>query len=73
MFSKNPRKVLNLTQIKIDEGEKANLSFIKPDEEWIVDIKKFKSKSTNNPFGNYKLKGKPYGIIVNNKFVKSDL
>ena len=64
-FSINPRKILNLPPIMIEEGAKANLTLIDENKEWIVDIEKFKSKSKNSPFNNYKLTGKSIGIINN--------
>lgn len=71
-FSINPRRILNLPQIKIKEGEKANLTIIDPTKEWIVDITKFKSKSKNSPFNNFHLIGKSIGIINNGIFYFPD-
>jgi dihydroorotase len=73
LFATNPRNILGLPQIEISEGKEANLTLLAPDDEWVVDITKFKSKSTNSPFDKYKLKGKPFGVIVNNQFIKSEL
>lgn len=64
-FSFGPRKILHLPQIKIAEGEIANLTLFDPAIEWVVDIRKFKSKSKNSPFDGWKLKGKAVGIINN--------
>lgn len=72
-MSVNPRKILGLDEIKIQEGIKANLSIFNPEEEWIVDEKKFKSKANNCPYIGYKLKGKPKYVINNNKIYKSDI
>ncbi len=73
MFSINPRKVLGLPQVKISEGEEANLTLLDPDAEWIVDANKFKSKSRNSPFIGWKLKGKPLGIVNNGEIFWSCL
>ena len=70
-FSHNPRKTLHLPQIKIAEGEIANLTLFDPSIEWVVDIRKFKSKSKNSPFDGYKLRGKAVGIINNRSFLFS--
>jgi dihydroorotase len=70
-FSINPRKILHLSPIHISEGEKANLTLIDPEMEWVVDIRKFKSKSKNSPFNGFKLKGKSIGIINNNTIYRS--
>jgi len=66
-FSVNPRRILSLPVINIQEGEKANLTVFDPEEEWIVDIQAFKSKSKNSPFHGWKLKGKAVGIVNNGK------
>lgn len=64
-FSINPRKILELPPVSIREGEKANLTIIDPNVEWVVDVSKFKSKSKNSPFHGWKLKGKAAGVINN--------
>lgn len=71
-FSINPRKILKLKPIYIQEGEHANLTIIDPDYEWVVDIQKFKSKSKNSPFNGWKLKGKVFGIFNNGIFHPAD-
>ena len=64
-MSFNPRKILNLPEIKIQEGEPANLTVLDLDSEWIVDTGKMHSKSINTPFNGLKLKGRSAGIINN--------
>jgi dihydroorotase len=66
-FSVNPRKILSLPVIMIQEGERANLTIFDPEKEWKVDIHAFKSKSKNSPFHGRILKGKSIGIINNGK------
>lgn len=66
-MSANPRRILNLPQIKIEVGQKANLTLIDPNLEWIVDIGAFHSKSKNSPFHGWKLKGKAIGAINKGK------
>ena len=66
-FSVNPRRILSLPAINIQEGEIANLTLLDPNTEWTVDIQSFKSKSKNSPFHERKLKGKAIGIINNGK------
>lgn len=72
-LSTNPRKILKLEPILIEEGNQANLTIINIDEEWIVDKKQFKSKSKNTPFNGFKLKGKPKFIINNSQLIESTL
>jgi dihydroorotase len=66
-FSVNPRRILSLPTIKIQEGERANLTLLDPEIEWTVDIQSFRSKSKNSPFHGRKLKGKAIGIMNNGK------
>lgn len=68
-MSINPRKILGLPEIKIQEGEVANLTILDLKKEWVVDTKKFRSKSKNTPFKNWKLKGKSYGILNNCRYI----
>jgi len=70
-FSKNPRRILHLREIKIAEGEIANLTLIDPALQWIVDPAQFKSKSKNSPFGGYRLTGKSVGVINNGQALLS--
>ncbi|MCK9409593.1 MAG: dihydroorotase [Bacteriovoracaceae bacterium] len=67
-LSTNPRKIIG-KEIRIAEGEPANLSFIDPDVEWKVEIAKFKSKSKNSPFEGKGLKGKAIGIYNHGKLM----
>ena len=64
-MSTNPRRIMNLPEIRIAEGQPANLTIFDPAAEWIVDTQAFKSKSKNSPFGGRKLTGKPVGVINN--------
>ncbi len=64
-LSTNPRRILSLPQIRIAEGERANLTMFDPDAAWIVDPPSFKSLSRNTPFGGRRLVGKPVGVINN--------
>ena len=72
-MSINPRKLLNIGEIHIKKGEKANLTLLETSKEWIVDKNKFKSKSRNTPFDKFELFCKPFAVINNNKIFFSDL
>lgn len=69
----NPRNLLGLPEIIIDKGENANVTIFDPNEDWTVDKTKFKTRSLNTPFNDYKLKGKPKYVINNGKLFKSEL
>lgn len=66
-MSVNPRKILNLPEIKIKEGEKANLTILDINKEWEVKEDELHSKSRNTPYTGWKLKGKAVGIVNNYK------
>ena len=68
-MSVNPRKLLGLPDIKIIEGEMANLTILDPERTWIVDKNKFHSKSNNTPFDGLVLKCKPVGIVNNGQYL----
>lgn len=72
-MSVNPRRILGLPEIHIQEGEKANLTIFSPNEEWVVDKQYFKSKSKNSPFEGFKLKGKPKYVINNSRLYVCNL
>ena len=64
-MSVNPRRLLNLAGIKIEEGQMANLTILDTKKEWIADTEKFHSKSKNSPYNGWELKCKPVGIVNN--------
>jgi len=61
----NPRRIMRIPDIKIEEGEGANLTIFDPVAEWTVDTRLFRSRSRNSPFGDYRLKGRPFGVLNN--------
>ena len=70
-MSVNPRRILRLPPIRIQEGEMANLTLFDPADEWVVDPTKFRSKSRNTPFRGMLLTGKPWGVVNNGRFFRS--
>jgi len=72
-MSINPRKILQLPIIEFKEGEIANMTIFNINEEWTVEKNKFKSKSKNTPFNNFKLKGKPKFTINNKQIYECEL
>ncbi|MFW6131588.1 MAG: dihydroorotase [Candidatus Aminicenantaceae bacterium] len=72
MFSTNPANILGLkNKGKIYEGADADLTILNLSKEIIVDKNKFKSKSRNSPFHNWKLRGTVEKTIVKGKVVYS--
>ena len=68
-ISSGPRKVLGLPQIKIEEGQKANITVFDPDLEWTFNNQDIKSKSSNTAYIGCRLKGKVIGTINKGKFI----
>jgi dihydroorotase len=68
-LSTNPRRICSLSPIKIQEGERANLTLIDPRIEWTVETASFKSKSKNSPFDGRRLKGRSIGVINNGQIL----
>jgi dihydroorotase len=68
LLSVNPRKILGLPVISINEGEKANLTLFDNKAEWTFDDQTNLSKSRNSPFLGRKMKGKVIGIINKGDF-----
>ena len=66
-FSLNPRRILHLPEIRIAEGERANLTILDPAVEWVVDPQAFKSRSRNTPFGGRRLTGRAVGVLNNGR------
>ena len=69
LFSTNPNRILNLGRGTLKEGAIADITVIDPDCEIIVDVKKFKSKSRNCPFHDWRLRGLPVMTIVKGKII----
>lgn len=70
MFSTTPAMIMGLeTKGKISVGADADLTILNLRQEWTVNVKDFKSKSRNNPFNGWKLKGAPEMTIVGGRVV----
>lgn len=68
----NPRRILRLPDVAIEEGAQANLTIFDPAQEWVVDPSRFRSKSRNMPFSGRRLKGRPVGILNNGQAIWAD-
>ncbi len=70
MISTTPALILGLeNKGKICVGADADLTILNLNKEIVVDVNTFKSKSRNNPFQGWKLKGAPVMTIVGGKIV----
>jgi len=68
-LSLNPATILKLQGGRLQVSAPADLTIIDPQKRWVVDPKKFKSKSKNSPFVGRRLRGKARYTIVAGKVV----
>jgi len=61
----NPARVLGIPKGTLQIGADADVPLIDPDATWTVDPQQFRSKSTNTPFGGWKLQGRAIQVLVN--------
>ena len=71
-ISTNPRLIALKEELKIEEGQVANITLFNPDIEWEVTKSDIKSKSRNTPFVGETLKGKALAVYNNNQFIFID-
>jgi len=71
-FTVNPARLLNLNKGTLSIGADADVTVFDPDCEWPFRAEESVSKSKNNPFFGWKLKGKATGTIVAGKIVWSE-
>ena len=68
----NPCKILGLNKDTIGEGRVADITVVDINEEIIIDVNSFKSKSKNSPYNGFKLLGAVYHTIVGGKIIVQD-
>jgi len=64
-----PARVFNLPKGTLSVGADADVTIVDPTREWVVDVKRFASKSRNSPFHGWKLRGEVLATIVGGKVV----
>ncbi|MCP4023474.1 MAG: dihydroorotase, partial [Desulfobacteraceae bacterium] len=67
-MSKHPAKILGINN-DIKPGNRADLTIIDLEREWVVNPDNFLSKSRNTPFTGRKVKGQAFLTMVNGKVV----
>jgi len=65
----NPSKLLGINKGTLETGRSADITIVDLNEEFVVDVNKFKSKSKNSPFHEFKLNGSVYYTLVNGNVV----
>lgn len=63
-----PRRILGLSEIKLEEGAPANCTLFHPEEKWVYAKKTNYSRSDNSPFLGQKLTGKVLAVLRNSQF-----
>jgi dihydroorotase len=71
-FTVNPARLLNLPKGTLSAGADADVTVFDADQEWVYRPEDSASKSKNNPFFGWKLKGKAVATIVAGKIVWSE-
>lgn len=72
-LSYKPREILNLEELSLEAGAKANLTFFNTDEEWIFTKANVRSKSKNSPYLDKKLTGRAVGIFNKGQLVLNEI
>ncbi|TES92863.1 MAG: dihydroorotase [Candidatus Cloacimonadota bacterium] len=68
-MSVNPAKILGIGKRSLKKGEEAYITVFDPEKKWTVNVDDFVSKSSNSPYGGWKLKGCAVITIVKGKIV----
>ena len=71
-FTVNPARLLNLNKGTLSVGADADVTVFDPEQEWVFTREDSASKSKNNPFFGWQLKGKAVATIVAGKMVWSE-
>jgi len=71
-FTVNPARLLNLNKGTLSLGADADVTVFDADAEWIFNREDSASKSKNNPFFGWKLKGRAVATIVAGKIIWSE-
>ncbi len=60
----NPAKVLGIDRGTLKAGAVADVTVIDPKAEWVIDPRKFRSKSRNSPYAGWKVRGRADVVLV---------
>ena len=63
-FTVAPARLLRLAKGTLSVGADADVTVFDPDREWVYRRDESASKSRNNPFDGWRMKGKPVATIV---------
>jgi dihydroorotase len=68
-LTSEPARIFNLPKGTLSVGAEADVTIVDPTREWVVDSRKFASRSRNTPFDGWKLRGEVLATIVGGKVV----
>jgi dihydroorotase len=68
-FTSHPARLLKLPKGTLSVGADADITVFDPDAEWVFDVQRSVSKSSNSPFHGWRLKGRPIVTVVGGKTV----
>lgn len=71
-MTQHPAKLLGLNKGWIGLGADADLTIFDPNEEWVIDPSRFRSKGRNTPFSGMAVKGRVKYTIVGGKIIYAD-
>lgn len=72
LITVGPHQVLGEQYPGLTEGAWADVTFIDPQIEWVVDSQKFYSRGKNTPLQGLKLKGRPVATMLRGRFTMRD-
>ena len=72
-MTSNPARIVNLPLGDFKIGHAADITVVDPEASWKVDPLEFKSRSTNTPFADWELSGKPVMTIRGGEITHSAL
>lgn len=72
LMSVNPRRILGIERVAIEEGSRADLTVIDPDATWTVTEDCFESKSKNSGFIGWELTGRATDVYVGGRATLED-
>jgi len=73
LMSTKPASIMGLDAGTLNVGAPADIVMFDPDEKWVVDPEKFKSKARNSPFSGMTLKGKVKYTICQGEVIYCDV
>jgi dihydroorotase len=68
-YTANPARLLNLNKGTLSVGADGDVTMLDTDRDWVYKREDSASRSKNNPFFGWKLKGKAMATVVAGKLV----